>query len=197
MEAEGYLLFIPPDPIRSRFVMLDEATSTFHDVDLETPELGNPASWKQTGVSPSVLGKELAIVFPVPLDDSRKAQMAAHGYDPDFQVGRLVSIERREGRKVYGRVIAKVNVKPFPQVHMSWEGLIDKGEVLPREMKNGLCGRLWGAPNPSQGFVTSMEVLDNMPRRWHVDPVALNFELDRMFAAGKRVRKGDIAWLLS
>ena len=197
MEAEGYLLFIPPDPIKSRFVMLDEATKTFHDVDLETALLGNPASWKQTGVSPSILGNELAIVFPTPLGDSQKAELEGHDYDPNFSVGRLVSVDRHEGNKVYGKIIAKVNVKPLNQNAMSWEGLTNmKGAVLAEEMRNGLCGRLWGLPNATQGFVTSREILDKMPRKWHVDPVALNYELDKMFAAGQHVRKGEIAWHL-
>ena len=197
MEAEGYFLFIPPDPIKSHFVMLDEATKTFHDVDLETASLDNPASWKQTGVSPSILGKELAIVFPNPLDDSQKAELEERGYDPNFSVGRLVSVDRHEGKNVYGRIIAKVNVKPLDQNAMSWEGLTDmKGAVLAEEMRNGLCGRLWGLPNATQGFVTSRKILDNMPRKWHVDPVALNYELDKIFAAGQHVRKGDIAWHL-
>ena len=197
MEAEGYLLFIPPDPIKSHFVMLDEATKTFHDVDLENPLLGNPASWKQTGVSPSILGNELAIVFPTPLGDSQKAELEGHDYDPNFSVGRLVSVDRHEGNKMYGKIIAKVNVKPLNQNAMSWEGLTNmKGAVLAEEMRNGLCGRLWGLPNATQGFVTSREILDKMPRKWHVDPVALNYELDKIFAAGQHVRKGEIAWHL-
>jgi len=87
MQAAGYLLYIPPDPIRSRFVLLDEVTNTFHDVDLETPLLGNPASWKATGVSPSVLGQNLAIVFPHPLDEDHRAELREQGYGPEFQVG--------------------------------------------------------------------------------------------------------------
>lgn len=198
MQAEGYVLYIPPDPIRPRFVMLDEITRTFYDVDLETPQLGNPVSWKSTGVSRSTLGQNLALVFPNPLDDTGKAELQRTGYNPDFQVGRLVSVARREGRKIYGRIVAKVNVKPVPKRMMSWEGLkAKKGAVLANEMRNGLCGRLWGRPNASVGFVTPRSILDNMPRKWHVDPRALNYELDRIFAAGERIRKGEVTWVLA
>jgi hypothetical protein len=197
MQAEGYFLYIPPDPVKSRFVMLDEITNTFHDVDLETPLLGNPASWKATGVSPTVLGQHLAIVFPNPLDADHKAQLGEQGYNPEFQVGRLVSVDRRESKKVYGKIIAKVNVKPLPEGFMSWQGLKEKkGAILPNEMKNGLCGRLWGRPNAGTDLVTSRDILDNMPRKWHIDPVALNYELDRIFAAGERIRRGDVIWVL-
>lgn len=197
MRVDGYMLFLPPDPIKSRFIMLDEATKTFHDVDLETALLGNPASWKQTGVSPSILGDQLAIVFPNQLDDSRKADLEEHGYDPNFRIGRLVLIDRHEGETVYGKIIAKVNVKPIDKSLMSWEILINmKDALLVEEMKNGLCGRLWGIPHATRGPVTSGQVLDNMPRPWLVEPVALNYKLDKVFAAGQYVREGDVAWQL-
>ena len=46
------------------------------------------------------------------------------------------------------------------------------------------------------GYVAEKEVLDRMPRKWHVDPVKLDEELDGTFAAGKRVGKGEVVWVL-
>ncbi len=73
-----------------------------------------------------------------------------------------------------------------------------KGDVLPDEMKNGLLGRLWGGESRSAAegadFVTPRPILDNMPRKWHIDPAALNTELDGIFAAGKKIQEGELPW---
>jgi hypothetical protein len=74
---------------------------------------------------------------------------------------------------------------------MSWDGLIDKkGLVLPAEMKAGLMGRLWNR-RPDVGtaatFITLAEIPNRMPRQWHIDGAALNFELDNIFSADKEI----------
>ena len=199
--APGYFLYLPPTPIKSRFVMLEETTKTFYDVDTQTPLLGNPASWATTGLSPSVLGSKPAIVFPIPLNEISKMILRDEGFNPEFMVGRLVSIESQDGMNVFAKVVGRVNVRPLPQNMMSWEALkTKKGDVLPDEMKNGLLGRLWGGQNEdavgAAGFVTPRDVLDNMPRKWHIDPAALNTELDGNFAAGKRIKEGELTWMM-
>jgi hypothetical protein len=200
-QAPGYFLYLPPTPIKSRFVMLEETTKTFYDVDTQTPLLQNPASWATAGISPSELGPRPAIVFPIPLSDESKQILAEKGHDPGFMVGRLVSIESQEGKKVFAKPVGKVNVKPFPEHVMSWTALESmKGPVLSSEMKNGLMERLWGWHEDSGAeaapFVTSNDVLDKMLRKWHIDPVALNFELDGVFASGKRIQEGEIMWVV-
>jgi hypothetical protein len=198
MEAPGYLLYLPPMPIKSRFVMLEETTNTFYDVDTQTPLLGNPASRVTTGLSPSLLGSRPAIVFLNPLGESRKKVLRDEGFNPEFVIGKPVSIESQEGKNVFAKVVGRVNVKPLPQSLMSWEVLKTmKGAALPDEMENGLLGKLWGGEDRSAvggtDFVTPRPVLDNMPRKWHVDPAALNTELDGIFTAGKKIQEGELA----
>ncbi|KAJ9668257.1 hypothetical protein H2201_001687 [Coniosporium apollinis] len=121
MQAPSFLLYLPPTPIKPRFV-LEEATKTFYDVDTQTHLLKNPASWVTTGLSRSVLGSKPAIVFPNPLNEASKSIIRAEGLDPEFMVGRLVSIERQDGMDVFGKVIGKVNVRPLSGDQMNGKG---------------------------------------------------------------------------
>lgn len=194
--------------MKPRFVMLEEESSRFYDVDLETALLDNPADWVQNGIYPEKVagkGKGLAIIFPTPLDDMKKTELKDRGYKPNFQVGRLVALDVFRAINtpqtvvpLKGKTIGKVNVAPFDSAMVSWPLLKEKkGPVLPDEMKAGLLGKLWGHDRPSytgSEFVTSLNVLENMPRRWHRDPRALNYELDNMFAVGKELASAD--WVL-
>ena len=64
-----------------------------------------------------------------------------------------------------------------------------KGKELPAEMRAGLLRRIWNrrsnAADQSIPFVTPSRILNGMPRPWHRDGVALNYELDERFAGGK------------
>ena len=122
-EAPDFFLYLPPQPVRSRFVLLDETTNTFHTVDITTPDLGSTPQWK----SPRA---KLAIVFQVtPADDGRKAGLPVREEsDPEVRVGNLVSIDQRDGKTVNGKIVARVNVRPLAAHQMSWEGLSKKKE---------------------------------------------------------------------
>lgn len=52
-----------------------------------------------------------------------------------------------------------------------------------------------GKPNAG-GQLVSGDILERMPRNWHVDPQALNSELGEMFAVGDSVKKGAVLWEL-
>jgi hypothetical protein len=205
MEAPAFYLHLPPTPVKGRFVMLEESTKTFYDVDTVTPLLGNPASWAITGLSPSILGaNRLAIVVPNHLNAEWRATLVKQGpmpdgqpYNPDFEVARLVSITGRTDKIIHAKVLGKVNICPFKSDLMSFDKIkVMKGSVLPDEMRNGLLGKLYGGLNPGKPFVHP-EVLDKMPRKWHVDAAALNYELDGIFASGLEVKQGSVKWLLS
>ena len=62
-------------------------------------------------------------------------------------------------------------------------------------MKNGLLAKLYGGINRDKPFVHP-EILAKMPREWHVDPAALNYELDATFASGMVVEEGKVKWML-
>lgn len=202
MQAPGYFLDLPPTPIRSRFVLLEETTKRFYDVDTETSLLNNPPSWKSDGLSSSSLGGELAVIIPNSLSDDSKVRLAKLGQreprfkSADFETGLLVVITRREGDEVYADIRGRVNVCPFKETVMSWEKLeYMKGQVLTDELKNGLLGRVYAGTSVAHQFVHPM-VLDGMPRRWHTDAAVMSAELDHMFASGRIVNKGDVKWML-
>jgi hypothetical protein len=160
--------------------MLEEATGVFYDVDYVTLRAENDPTWAD--IAPESF-QDPAIVFPPNQSRRLRQETVATGF--------LVSITRREGEEIWARSFGQVMVKPFPPNVMSWEKLREmKGPVLSTEVRAGLMGRLWNRrPGASQAnassFVTSRAILDNMPRNWHEDGAALNYELDDIFAASK------------
>ena len=194
LDAPGYYLYLPPNLIKPRFFMLEEKEKKFYDVDLFPDRLGNPPEWK-AGISSQMLGRNLAIVIPVRLDEQRKAELKRQGYNPEFEVGRVVQIDRTEGRTKHGRVLGKVNMNPSK--YMDWATLRDrKGDILPDEIANGLLGSLWGNLYPDRKEVHP-EILAKMSRPWNVNPEVLSKELDNMFASGKAIETGEIRWILN
>jgi hypothetical protein len=160
--------------------MLDEGNDVFYDVDCQSLRTTDDPSWDTA--APERFA-DPAIVFPL---------NQAHMLGPRTSaVGFLVSITRRHNGEIWARSYGQAMVTQLPPERMSWDGLIDKkGPVLPAEMRAGLMGRLWNR-RPGAGtaatFVTSAEILDGMPRQWHIDGAALNFELDNIFSAGKEI----------
>lgn len=160
--------------------MLEEETGVFYDVDYTTLRAGSDPTWED--IAPEHF-EDPAVAFPPTQSRRLREETIATGF--------LVSITKREGDEIWARSFGEVMVKPLPPNLMSWDKLIEmKGPVLPAEMKAGLMGRLWNRrPGASQtntpSFVTSRTILDNMPRNWHVDGAALNYELDYIFAASK------------
>ena len=132
MEVPAYYLYLPPTPIKARFVMLEESTKTFYDVDTITSELGNPSTWTYLGLSPSIVGQRPAIIIPNRLNDDWQKRLIEKGrkenvsVNPNFEVGRLVSVERQEGNVVFAKILGKVNICPCKPNVMSWEGLKDE-----------------------------------------------------------------------
>ncbi|KAJ9652922.1 hypothetical protein H2198_007875 [Neophaeococcomyces mojaviensis] len=192
----------PTNPVKQRFVMLEESTKTFYDIGTETARLGNDSTWISANLSSSALGSDVAIVIPNRLDEYWKRQLAAQprensaSYDPDFEIGLLVSVKRREGKTVFADIVAKVNVRPLGAKQMSWELVKEwKKYVLADELRNGLLAKVYGRVGEDRPFVHA-EKLAGMPRRWHVDAAVLNEELDSLFASGMVVKAGDVGWVL-
>lgn len=203
MQALGYILSLPPTPIRSRFVLIEETTKRFYDVDTATRLLQNPESWESDGLSPASLGRDLAIVIPDSLSDDSRERLASMGRTEaqfksvDFETGLLVAITRREGNNIYADVRGRVNVCPFQENVMSWKKLEDmKGQVLVDELRNGLLERVYTSVD-SESKLVHAAVLNKMPRKWHIDAAAMSAELYHMFASGRVVKKGDVRWMLS
>lgn len=203
MQASGYFLNLPPTPIRSRFVLIEETTKRFYDIDTATPLLKNPESWESDGLSSANVGRDLAIVIPESLSDDSRARLASLGRaEPqfksvDFEIGLLVAITRREGDNVYADVKGRVNVCPFKEMVMSWEKLGDmKGKVMVDKLRNGLLEQLYSGENSAHEFVHT-EVSHEMSQEWHSDATVMSAELYHMFASGRIVKKGDVRWMLS
>jgi len=176
--SSGFELYLPPTSFKSRFVMFDNSKQIFYDIDYETAQLGNNTPWSR--LAPETL-RDPAIVFPPEHCDMLEIMKFATGF--------LVSILRREGDKFIAKKLGRVNVKPVEPKYMNWSALTTwKGEELANEMKAGLLKRMWdrraGFTSRVVPYVTSGNVLDEMPRKWHEDGAALNYELDRIFAAG-------------
>ena len=180
----GFELYVPPTPFSSppaptRFVMLDDLNDVFYDIDYETPLLGNKTPWTELALHTV---PDPAIVFPPEQQDMLHKMQFATGF--------LVSIESRSSTLITARKIGRVNVKQLPEKLMNWSALRAlKGKELPAEMRAGLLRRIWnrrsGAADHSIPFVTPSRILNDMPRPWHRDAVALNYELDERFAGGK------------
>lgn len=85
--------------------------------------------------------------------------------------------------------LGRVDVKPMGEGYMNWPLLRSmKGDGLADEMRDGLMRRLWDrravSTSRSTPYDTEGSVLDDMSKRWHLDGVALNYELGSIFAAG-------------
>jgi Heterokaryon incompatibility protein (HET) len=181
VKAPGFELYLPPTPFKPRFVMLDELTSTFYDVHYATPLAGNKVRWEDLAPEsiqdPAlILAEDVALIAP----DARIGVF-----------GLLVSITRRTEQTLVATYLGRVFVRKFPASLMSWEALTKmKGVTRASEMKAGLMARLWNrrpeVPQSSGSpWVTSPEILDQMPDRWREDGAALNYELDYMFASSR------------
>ena len=184
------------DIINTRFVLLEESTKTFYDVDAKTPRLGNPSSWEVSGLSNVILGDRLAIVIPDSLDEEREAKIK-EGLNLESVVGKLVSIQTTGDKTVRAKVLGRVFVKPFQPEQMSWEILEDmySRPVLPDEMKNGLLGSLWVGLHPDRKEIHPKKSA-NLSRKWNTKPRTLSAELYDMFAAGEKIENGRLHWEL-
>jgi hypothetical protein len=163
-QALGYDLYLPPTPFKSRFVLFDENSQRFYDVGYGTECLGNTTRWEV--IAPEKL-RDPALVFR-PLHLSMSDSPAAG------HMGFLVSITRRENGVNYGEKLGRVWVKPSPEEFMNWSGLnARKGAILPAELEAGLLKKLWDCRTPPSSrqisYVTPSNILDEMPRQWHVD----------------------------
>lgn len=207
LEARGFYLYLPPSRIGTRFIMLEESSKTFYEVDAQTPRLGNPTSWEESGFSSTNFGRDLAIVIPNTLDPAYKSRIASREFpqefgvgktktlNPQFEVGTLVAISRSEGNTIYGEVLGRVNINPSE--YITWSAMQNmKGSVLSDEMRNGLLGSLWGNRHVDRK-VMHLDILAEMPRKWHEDPVVLSNELDNMFASGHAIPQGEVFWVVA
>lgn len=182
----GFTLYVPPTPFcippeRARFVMVDDQNDRFYDIDYETLLLGNTTAWEQVALHRI---KDPAIVFPPKQEELLRQNQSI------LAIGFLVSIEERNAAGWRARKLGQVGVRAFPQGLMSWSALeSQKGPVLPAEMRAGLLRKVFrrdGAAG-AMTYVTSLQVLNAMPRPWHRDGAWLNYELDSIFVGGQRV----------
>jgi hypothetical protein len=182
-KSRGFELYLPPTPFSSppayaRFVMLDDSTQKFYDVDYQTELLGNTTPWTALALHQV---RDPAIVFPPEQCDMLEIMKFATGF--------LVSIECRDREMFVAKKIGSVNVKLMEEKLMNWAALRSlKGDELPAEMRVGLLRRVWNkrpnAASQSIPYVTPRLTLDDMPKHWHRDGAALNYELDQIFAGG-------------
>ncbi|KAF7507408.1 hypothetical protein GJ744_010467 [Endocarpon pusillum] len=90
--------------------MLEESTKTSYSVDRMVSDLGNPSTWTSLGLLPSIVGQRPAIILPNRLNDDwqkrliEKGRKAGVSINPNFEVGRLVSIEHQEGNVVFAKL---------------------------------------------------------------------------------------------
>jgi hypothetical protein len=160
--------------------MLDEGNDVFYDVDCQSLRTTDDPSWDTA--APEHFA-DPAIIFP---------PNQAHMLGPQTPaIGFLVSITRRHNGEIWARSYGRAIVTQLPPERMSWDRLKDKkGPVPPAEMRAGLMGRLWNrrpGARAAATFVSTRDILDRMPRKWHIDGPALNFELDNMFSAGREI----------
>lgn len=179
----GFELHLPPTPFSQppnppRFVMLDDIHQVFYDVAYQPPHSGNTTPW------PALAAHTIpdpAITFHPHQWTRLQATRSAMGF--------LVSINHRDGDVFHGTIAGTVSVQTLPQNLMNWAALRSlKGPELPAEMRAGLLRRVWnrrpGSRTDAVSYVTSGAVLEQMPRPWHRDGAALNWELDERFAGG-------------
>src|SRR5882757_9040178 len=107
IQSSGFELYPPPTPFSQppkppRFVMLDHLENIFYDIDYQTPQPGNNASWTELGLHTV---PDPAIVWPP--NQAGKLQTAG------FATGFLVSIESRSEGIFSAQKIGTVNVRPI------------------------------------------------------------------------------------
>ena len=182
--SAGFELYLPPTSIEPRFIMLDELTSTFYDVDYSTPEISNTVQWQTIALETVV---DPAIVMQMLPDHLGNGAL-----------GLLVSITRREDDVFFATYLGQVWVKRHDP-RFNWEAVAhQKGQALSDEMRTGLMSQLWNRrPSATRAadhaYVTSRDVLDRMTNRWHEDGAALNYELDYMWASS-RAKPAEQKW---
>ncbi|KAJ8609871.1 hypothetical protein MRB53_038910 [Persea americana] len=197
MDSAGFFLYTPSSALAESVVMVEEFSKILYRVDLATPPLKNPTSWRTDGITPTNTGRHLAIVFPVALSNTAKDVMQSQGARTDFEVGKLVAITSLEGNKVRGRIIGRVNVVPFPESVFSWDKLkaYGQGDFPCDEVKGGLLAKAFGAGHPGYDFVNS-----RLPAAETTDPInsqaLARVEHYGMFISGHVVEQGD-CWLVS
>jgi hypothetical protein len=192
-------LHVPPTPLKARFIMLEETSSTFYDVDFITSALKNPPSWTTTGISPSILGttgRRLALLARPAFGEVKSNIMSGSDtspYDSSFRVAKLVSIDEEFNGTTHATVLGRANLNPFPSSMMSFAHVAQmKPQVIADEIANGLLGKVYGGLHQEREHVHT----ENL-RKWHVDAAALNYELDGLFACGIEI-KGQIGrWALT
>jgi hypothetical protein len=192
INAHGFELYLPPTPFKPRFVMLDELTSTFYDVDYASQTIGNTMQWKDLAAE-SIQDPAIILADHVPVMNGQDERIGA--------LGVLVSITRRTEQTLFATYLGRVFIRKYPANLMNWEALTQrKGATLVNEMRAGLMSRLWNRrPEIPQlsgpPWVTSPKVLDTMPRRWHEDGAALNYELDYTFASSRLILP-ELEWCI-
>ena len=184
INAHGFELYLPPTPFKPRFVMLNELTSTFYDVDYATPTIGNTMQWKDLAPE-SIQDPAIILADHVPVLDGRDERIGT--------LGVLVSVTRRTEQTLFATYLGRVFVRKFPANLMNWEALAQTtGAARAGEMRAGLMSRLWnrrpGVPQLSgPPWVTSPKILATMPGRWREDGAALNYELNYQFASSRHI----------
>ena len=180
INAHGFELYLPPTPFKPRFVMLDELTSTFYDVDYDTPAIGNTMQWKDL-VPESIQDPAIILADHVPAIDSRDERIGT--------LGVLVSITRRTEQTLFATYLGRVFVRKFPTNLMNWEELAQRRDAtLVGEMRGGLMSRLWNRrPKIPQLSGPPWVASPTMPERWREDGAALNHELRYIFASSRHM----------
>lgn len=170
-------------PKRPHFVMVDDLNNVFYDVDYESPDLKNPVPWAELLLHTS---RDPAIVFP-----PNQYQLGVE--NPGLRItGFLVLIQSREDDVFTGYKIGTVHVQPLAQERMNW-GVLEswKGPELASEVRAGLLRHVFnrrpGAHPIAISYVTPRNILDSMQRQWHKNAAALEYELDGIFAGGRRI----------
>jgi len=196
----GFELYVPPTAFSlpgpphfcpPHFVMLDDQDDILYDVDYESKELKNTTPWVDLELHKKV---DPAIVFP-------SVEWQKHEADKQKKVtGFLVSIQSREGGWNTAIHLGTVHVVQYQPEFMNWAALESlKGSELPAEMKDGLLRKVFnrrpGSGTQALSYVNSLSVLDGLPRPWHRDGQALNYELDERFVGCKMIAK-DQKWKL-
>jgi hypothetical protein len=186
----GFELYVPPTPFSNppkpaHFVVLDDLNDVFYDVDYESSDLKNTTPWTELALHTVA---DPAIVFP-----PNQYQMSENNKTLRI-TGFLVSIQSRDSGLFTATKIGTVHVQQLQKKYMNWGALESlKGAELPSEMRAGLLRHVFNRrPRGSArmiSYVTPRHVLDNMPRQWHRNAAALNWELDERFAGGARIGK--------
>lgn len=195
--SAGFELYVPPTKFSQPsepacFVMLDDLNDIFFEVKYDDPKLGNTKNWTELSLHEV---DDPAIVFK----SNQDPFLQQRSYDRVEAY--LVSIIKRDSHAFRATILGTVYVRPFAEKFMNWGALESlKGSELPAEMRAGLLRHVFNRriSNDSQhySYVTPRKILDNMPRKWHEDGGALNWELDDRFVGAKRIAENQ-NWILS